>query len=112
MGDKPVSGFSKSKARIDQRIVDLAKVSDLAPMPPWRLHDMRRTMVTMMNEHLGVAPHIVEAVVNHVTGSAKAGVAGVYNRALNMDERRQPLDLWSDRVSQISVGGQKEDYRD
>jgi integrase len=111
-GDKPVSGFSKPKARIDQRIVDLAEISNSPAMPPWRLHDMRRIMVTMMNEHLGVAPHIVEAVVNHVTGSAKAGVAGVYNRALYMDERRQALDLWSDRVSQISVGGQKEDYRD
>ena len=34
-----------------------------------------------MNE-LGIAPHVVEAVVNHVSGRAKAGVAGVYNRAV------------------------------
>ena len=31
-------------------------------------------------------PHIIEAVVNHVSGH-KAGVAGVYNRATYADER-------------------------
>jgi hypothetical protein len=30
---------------------------------------------------LGVQPHIVEAVLNHVSGH-KAGVAGVYNRSI------------------------------
>jgi hypothetical protein len=29
---------------------------------------------------LGIAPRIVEAVLNHVSGH-KAGIAGVYNRA-------------------------------
>jgi integrase len=99
-GDKPVSGFSKSKARVDQRLADFAEMSDQPVMPPWRLHDMRRTMVTSMNEHLSVAPHIVEAVVNHVTGSAKAGVAGVYNRALYMDERRNALERWDQYIEQ------------
>ena len=53
-------------------------------------------MVTVMNEKLGVAPHVVEAVVNHMSGLAKAGVAGVYNRALYLDERRRTLALWAD----------------
>jgi hypothetical protein len=52
-------------------------------------------MVTVMNERLGIAPHIVEAVVNHVSGSARAGVAGVYNRALYLGERRVALDHWA-----------------
>ena len=30
---------------------------------------------------LGVEPHVIEALVNHVGGSARAGVAGVYNRS-------------------------------
>ena len=50
-------------------------------MTDWRLHDLRRTVVTGMNDDLGIWPHVVEAVVNHVTGAAKRGVAGVYNRA-------------------------------
>ena len=35
-----------------------------------------------MNERLSIPPHVVEAVVNHVSGSAKASVAGVYNRVI------------------------------
>ena len=58
-------------------------------------------MVTVMNEKLGVAPHVVEAVVNHVSGLAKAGVAGVYNRALYLDERRRTLDVWSEFISEL-----------
>jgi hypothetical protein len=61
-------------------------------MEPWTLHDLRRMMVTVMNEKLGISPHIVEAVVNHTSGLAKAGVAGVYNRALYLDDRRQALN--------------------
>lgn len=64
-------------------------------MPRWTLHDLRRTMVTMMNEHVGIAPHVVEACVNHVSGLAKAGVAGVYNKALYLDDRRRALEAWA-----------------
>ena len=60
---------------------------------PGRCTDLRRTMVTLMNERLGISPHVVEAVVNHVSGSAKAGVAGVYNRAFYLDEHRKALTL-------------------
>ncbi len=55
-------------------------------------------MVTHMNEHLGVMPHVVEAVVNHVTGPAKMGVAGVYNRASYATEKRQALVRWSEHI--------------
>ena len=41
-------------------------------------HDLRRTAATGL-AGIGVPPHIVEAVLNHVSG-ARAGVAGVYNR--------------------------------
>ena len=51
-------------------------------------------MVTVMNEELKIAPHVVEAVVNHVSGTAKAGVAGVYNRALYLGDRRSALKAW------------------
>jgi integrase len=57
-------------------LLDAALDTKLAP---WTLHDLRRSVATGMAE-LGVAPHIVEAVLNHVSGH-KAGVAGVYNRA-------------------------------
>lgn len=80
---KPFSGWSRSKQRLNSR----------AKIPDWRLHDLRRTMVTGMNE-MGIQPNIVEAIVNHVSGY-RAGVAGVYNRALYLDERRRALDAWA-----------------
>jgi integrase len=63
------SGWSKSKIALDARVT----------LPPWRLHDLRRTAATGL-ANLGVLPHVIEAVLNHVSGH-KAGVAGVYNRA-------------------------------
>ncbi len=94
-GDTPVSGFSKAKARVDQRIASQIAVAGGQHLPPWVLHDLRRTMITVMNENLGIQPHVVEAVVNHVNGVAKAGVAGVYNRALYLDDRRLALEKWN-----------------
>ena len=64
-------------------------------------HDLRRTMVTMMNERLGIAPHVVEACVNHISGAAKAGVAGVYNKALYLAERRAAFEAWAKFVETL-----------
>jgi integrase len=100
-GDTPVSGFGKAKARVDTRIDEIRRNADLAPIPPWTLHDLRRTMVTVMNEKLGIAPHVVEAVVNHVSGLAKADVAGVYNRALYFEERKRALLSWENYLASL-----------
>jgi len=89
-GEAPFSGWSRSKARLDGR----------AKIAPWTLHDLRRTLVTRLSEDLHIQPHIVEAVVNHVSGS-KAGVAGTYNRALYLEERRTALDAWAAYVLRI-----------
>src|SRR5262249_15591674 len=40
----------------------------------WTIHDLRRTVATKMAD-IGVQPHVIEAVLNHVSGH-KAGVAG------------------------------------
>jgi integrase len=98
-GETPVSGFGKVKARLDDRMNELRSGNGLPPVPGWTFHDLRRTMVTMMNERLAIAPHVVEAVVNHISGSAKAGVAGVYNRALYLEDRRTALVKWADFLS-------------
>jgi integrase len=103
-GETPVSGFGKAKARLDSRINGLRETDGLPPMQAWTLHDLRRTMVTMMNERLAVPPHVVEAVVNHVSGLAKAGIAGVYNRALYLEDRRRTLAAWADWLAH-AVGG-------
>lgn len=106
-GETPVSGFSKAKARVDHRISANAQQSKTLEISDWTLHDLRRTMVTVMNEELRVAPHVVEAVVNHLSGSAKAGVAGVYNRALYLDERLEALQRWNDWVEKTGRSDKK-----
>ena len=90
----PVSGFAKVKKRLDAKM----------GVPPWVLHDLRRTAATGMAE-LGVAPHIVELCLNHISG-AKAGVAGTYNRSVQMPERRAALELWAKRVQSLARRGQ------
>ena len=71
-------------------------------LPHWTLHDLRRTAITQMVE-IGVAPHIVEAIANHVSGH-KAGVAGVYNRATYATEKRAALQRWADHIDRIAAG--------
>jgi integrase len=92
-------GWSACKERIDDALP--AGVAQ----GPWTLHDFRRTMSTMMHDSpedggLGIAPHVVEAVINHVSGH-KRGVAGVYNKAAYLSEKRQALALWADRLMAI-----------
>jgi integrase len=104
-GRTPISGFSRAKARLDVMIVE-ARQKRLAglnqdpeqatALPAWSLHDLRRTCATGMGR-LGVAPHVIESVLNHVSGY-RAGVAGVYQRHHYLDERRQALEIWADHV--------------
>jgi integrase len=82
------SGWSRSKARLDGR----CGVAD------WRLHDLRHAWSTHVHE-LGVAPHVVEAAINHLSGF-KAGVAGLYYKAQYMPERTRAMQLWADHLLQ------------
>jgi hypothetical protein len=52
---------------------------------------------------IGIAPHIIEAVLNHVSGH-KAGVAGIYNRAAYAEPMRLALQRWADHVARIVEG--------
>jgi integrase len=106
------SGWSRSKARLDERMRErladgFAEAhgrkprDDEATLTPWTLHDLRRTVATWLSEH-GEEPHIVEALLNHVSGRAKAGVAGIYNRASYQDQKRAALAKWADHVAEIT----------
>jgi integrase len=88
-GLRPVELGSKVKHRLDARMT----------APRWVLHDLRRTAVTGMVE-LGISTHVVELVVNHVSG-ARAGVAGIYNRAVMMPERKAAMERWTNHVAGI-----------
>jgi integrase len=95
-GVGPFQGWSHAKSALDKRLQSAGMTV------PWRLHDLRRTVATGMAD-LGVLPHVVEAILNHITGR-KAGVAGVYNRASYAAEKRQALDLWAGHVLAVPEG--------
>jgi integrase len=92
--DRPLTGWSVCKVALDARIGDAVK--------GWTHHDLRRTLATRLGE-LGVAPHIIEALLNHVSGH-KHGVAAVYNRANYEIQKRQALTLWAEHLLAIVEG--------
>jgi integrase len=110
--DEGFSGWSRCKERLDGRIKTRRaeafeeahrRKPDKDDIPPmaWTLHDLRRTLSTWMNEN-GVEPHVVEAVLNHVSGGAKRGVAGVYNKAQYREPKRRALAQWEAHVRSIA----------
>jgi integrase len=94
-GISPISGFGRAKDRLDF----------LMEACEWRLHDLRRTVASGM-ARLGIAPHVIEKVLNHVSGQI-SGVAAVYNRHGYQTEKRKALDTWSKEIEAI-VGGRIE----
>jgi integrase len=84
--------WSTGKAALDQR----------AGIAEWTLHDLRRTCATRLAD-LGVQPHVIEQILNHVSGH-KAGPAGIYNRSSYANEVRAALALWSDHVGALTTG--------
>ena len=95
--DTGFGGWNTAKRELDARLTEAGNV-----LPYWTLHDLRRTVATGMAE-LGVQPHIVEAVLNHVSGH-KGGVAGIYNRATYDKEKREALNLWAEHVTALVEG--------
>jgi integrase len=85
-------GWSRAKGRLDRRLGN--------SVARWTLHDLRRTCATWLSEH-DVDPHIVEATLGHISGAAKKGVAGVYNRASYKAQKRQALTLWAAHIAKL-----------
>ena len=105
------SDWSGSKIDLDRRILEArvaaaqqagADPAKVAPMPHWTLHDFRRVISTAMHDRLGIAPHVVEAVLGHV--GHQAGTAGRYNKASYRDEKARALTLWADHLLAIVEG--------
>jgi integrase len=96
-------GWSWRKGLLDGRIAAARKAAGIAePVPGWTLHDLRRYFSTVTHEQFNLAPHIVETCLAH--RSHQAGVAGTYNKAVYLDERRRALERWAERVLTIVEG--------
>jgi integrase len=100
----PFQGWSNAKAALDARMAAALKAErgDAAKLIAWRLHDIRRTVATRLGDH-GVLPHVVEAILNHISGH-RAGVAGIYNRAIYAAEKREALNGWAALLTNRAAG--------
>jgi integrase len=87
------TGWSENKRMLDER---------LGPMAKWVAHDLRRSVASGMAD-LNVLPHIIEAVLNHQSGS-KRGPAGVYNRSKYVTQTRAALETWHAHIANIVEG--------
>jgi integrase len=81
--------WSHSKRDLDSR----------SEVNSWVIHDIRRSVATGMAD-IGIALHIIEAVLNHVSGH-KGGVAGIYNRSSYAAEKAAALARWDTHVASI-----------
>ena len=88
-GYSPISGITKMVLRVQAA----SKTSN------WRLHDLRRTAASEM-ARMGIPPHVVEKVLNHVSETL-GGVAGIYNRYGYNPEKRDALERWGAFLEQL-----------
>jgi len=107
-GETAVSGFSRAKESIDKAMLNIAREEAVArgddnaeqiSLERWTLHDLRRTAATGMAKR-GLPIHVVEAVLNHQSGTLK-GVAKIYNRYSYLDEKREALSAWERYVIEL-----------
>lgn len=96
-GRAPVSGWSRAKSHVDKAMLDV--MEGVTPVH-WTFHDLRRTAASGM-AGIGMAPHVVEAALNHRSGTIK-GVAAVYNRYNYATEKRAALEAWARRLALVT----------
>jgi integrase len=83
-GKKGFVSFGPNKVILDRR-VQLGE--------PWQLRDLRRTVRSGLSR-LGVAPHVAEAVINHVPPK----LIRTYDRYSYVNEKREALERWAGHI--------------
>lgn len=68
-------------------------------IPPWTLHDLRRTLRTRWAE-LGIPREVAERYINHVSG-VHSGIVAVYDRYSYMNEMRAAVEKWEQYLSRL-----------
>lgn len=95
--DAPASGFSKATRGLHAAMLAKLREDDAeALVSDWRIHDLRRTAASGMAS-LGVAPHVVEAVLNHTP----AKLQRTYQVWHYAEERRSALLVWANHLDTL-----------
>jgi hypothetical protein len=106
-GSTSISGFAHAKLRLDAAIgasraaAAVAAGTTPASLVPWRLHDFRRTGVTVL-AGLGVRWEVADKLLNHSHGAIR-GVAAVYQRHDFLAERKAALNAWAEHLMRIGA---------
>jgi integrase len=103
-GMKPVNGFSNAKKRPDryaqEELRKIAKGRGKDPMTvtfkKFINHDLRRTVRTNLSR-LRVAENVAELTIGH----GKQGLERIYNLHEYLDEMREALQAWADRLRML-----------
>jgi integrase len=103
-GEKPIDGFSKIKARLDalmleelQKVaVERAENPDKGKLPPFVIHDLRRTVRTRLSS-LRIPDTVAEMVIGH----GRKGIQRVYDQHKFELEMREALAAWASRLRDI-----------
>lgn len=94
-GETHISGYSKGKRRLDKFIA-----ADGPSLPPWRLHDLRRSTATHM-VRLGIPELVVSRVLNHAQQGVTARVYALHSYA---PEKRHALETWGAEIDRAVNG--------
>jgi integrase len=78
----------------------LARARPLMGVKNIRVHDLRRTAATRMEE-LGVRPHVIAHVLNHISVRMRSVTSRVYARYDYDQEKRAALNQWGEALEKI-----------
>jgi len=104
-GQRPISGFSKTKERLDRLMLeelrraakDAGEHPERVKVPSrWTFHDLRRSQRTQMST-LPIPSEVAELVIGH----RQRGIRATYDLHRYLPEKRRALDLWAARLKDI-----------
>lgn len=91
-GKGPIDPHAPTKA--------LERARPVIGLEDFRIHDLRRTAATRMAE-IGVSPHTISLVLNHVSARRGTVTGKVYNQYSYDKEKREALGAWGQRLEQL-----------
>jgi integrase len=105
-GKGPIRKFSQVKRRLDANATAERREAGMRPaeLPPWHLHDLRRTGVTGMAA-IGILTDVADRILNHQATSSTGGVKGVYQVHAFSAEREEAMRAWASHVLRIGAAG-------
>jgi integrase len=105
IGSHPWAELLALMSHPDMSLADLRRIAPdydsrlkLNTVPDLRLHDTRRTMSSVLAGELGVAPHIIDKVQNHVVLSP---IRRRYQITEYLKERREAVEAWGSYLARL-----------